>query len=40
MSPNVYLRIAAERRLFGLTSGDWTLLVGGYALIALMVLLL
>ncbi len=40
MSQNVYLRIAAEGRLFGLNSGDWTMLVGGFALVALVVLLL
>ena len=40
MSQNVYLRITAERRLFGLNSGDWTLLIGGFGLVALMVMLL
>jgi len=40
MSQNVYLRIAAEGRLFGLSPGDWTILVGGFALVALLVLLL
>jgi len=40
MSQNVYLRTAAERRLFGLTCGDWTVLVGGFALITLVILLL
>jgi|GEM_PF-1546429 len=40
MSQNVYLRITAEGRLFGLNSGDWTMLVGGFALVALVVLLL
>jgi len=40
MSQNVYLRFAAEGRLFGLTSGDWTVLVGGFALVALMIFLL
>jgi hypothetical protein len=40
MSPNVHLRITAEGRLLGLNSGDWTLLLGGFALIALMLLLL
>jgi hypothetical protein len=40
MSQNVYLRIAAEGRLFGLNSGDWTMLVGGFALVALVILLL
>jgi hypothetical protein len=40
MSQNVYLRITAEGRLFGLNSGDWTMLVGGFALVALVILLL
>ena len=40
MSHNVGLRIAAEGRLFGLDSGDWMVLVGGFALVALIILLL
>jgi len=40
MSQNVYLRITAEGRLFGLSPGDWTILIGGFALVALVVLLL
>jgi len=40
MSPNVYLRITSEGRLFGLNSGDWMVLLGGFALVALVVLLL
>jgi len=40
MPENMYLRTAVERRLFGLTSGDWTVLVGGFALITLVILLL
>jgi hypothetical protein len=40
MSPNVGLRITAEGRLFGLSSGDWIMLVGGFALIAIVILLL
>jgi hypothetical protein len=40
MSPNVYLRITSEGRLFGLNSGDWMVLVSGFALVALVVLLL
>jgi hypothetical protein len=34
------LRITAEGRLLGLNSGDWMILVGGFALVALVVLLL
>ena len=30
----------AEGRLLGLNSGDWMMLVGGFALVALIVLLL
>jgi hypothetical protein len=40
MSQNVYLRITAEGRLFGLNSGDWMMLVGGFALVALVILLI
>lgn len=40
MSPNVYLRITSEGRFFGLNSGDWMVLLGGFALVALVVLLL
>jgi hypothetical protein len=40
MSQNVYLRIAAEGRLFGLNSGDWMVLLGGFAVVALMIFLL
>ena len=40
MSQNVGLRITAEGRFFGLDSGDWMMLVGGFALAALVVLLL
>lgn len=40
MAQNVYLRITGEGRLFGLTSGDWTMLVSSYALVALVILLL
>jgi hypothetical protein len=40
MSHNVGLRITAEGRFFGLDSGDWTVLVGGFALVALIILLL
>ena len=36
MSQNVYVRITAEGRLFGLNSGDWTMLLGGFALVALV----
>ena len=32
--------ITAEGRLLGLNSGDWMMLVGGFALVALVVLLL
>jgi hypothetical protein len=39
MSPNVGLRITAEGRLFGLNSGDWMMLFGGFALVALVVLM-
>jgi len=34
------LRITADGRLFGLNSGDWTVLLGGFALVALVILLL
>ena len=40
MSQNVYLRVTAEGRLFGLNSGDWMVLLGGFALVALVILLL
>jgi hypothetical protein len=30
------MRIAAERRLFGLDTGDWSMLIGGFALVALV----
>jgi hypothetical protein len=40
MSSNGDLRIMAEGRLLGLNSGDWMMLVGGFALVALVVLLL
>ena len=40
MSQNVHLRIVADGRFFGLTAGDWTVLVGGFGLVTLMVLLL
>jgi hypothetical protein len=40
MAQNVYLRITADGRFFGLTMGDWTVLVGGLGLAALAVLLL
>jgi len=40
MSSNMYLRITSEGRLFGLNSGDWMMLLGGFALVALVVLLL
>jgi hypothetical protein len=40
MLPNVDLRITAEGRLLGLNSGDWMLLVGGFALVALVIFLL
>jgi hypothetical protein len=40
MSQHVYLRIAADGRLFGLNSGDWTVLIGGFVLVALVVFLL
>jgi hypothetical protein len=39
MSQNVGLRLAAEGRLLGLNSGDWMLLVSGFAVVALIVLL-
>jgi hypothetical protein len=40
MSQNVHLRITADGRLFGLNSGDWMILIGGFALVALVILLL
>jgi len=40
MSQNVYLRIMADGRFFGLNSGDWMILLGGFAMVALVVLLL
>jgi hypothetical protein len=45
MSRNSYLeiislQIVAEGRLFGLSAGDWTVLLGGFGLSALAVLLL
>jgi len=39
MSQNVGLRLTADGRLLGLNSGDWMLLVGGFAVVALIVLL-
>jgi hypothetical protein len=40
MFPNVDLPITAEGRLLGLNSGDWMMLVGGFAVTALVVLLI
>ena len=40
MLPNADVRITAEGRLFGLNSGDWMTLVGGFALVALVIFLL
>jgi hypothetical protein len=40
MLQNVGLRITAEGRLLGLNSGDWMMLVGGFALAALVIFLL
>jgi hypothetical protein len=40
MSGNGDLRIMREGRLLGLNSGDWMVLVGGFALVALLALLL
>jgi hypothetical protein len=40
MLPNVDLRITAEGRVLGLNSGDWMLLAGGFALVALVIFLL
>ena len=40
MSQNQFARLRAESRLFGLNSGDWTVLLTGFVLIALVVLLL
>jgi hypothetical protein len=40
MLQNVYGSMIAEGRLFGLNSGDWTMLLGGFALVALVALLL
>jgi hypothetical protein len=39
MSRNVYARMTAEGRLFGLNLGDWTVLIGGFVLVALLVVL-
>jgi hypothetical protein len=39
MSQNVGLHLTAEGRLLGLNSGDWILLVGGFTVVALIVLL-
>jgi len=40
MSQNIGFRITPEGRLLGLNSGDWMLLVGGFAAVALVVLLI
>ncbi len=40
MSPNVDLRVMAEGRILGLNSGDWLMLAGGFALVALLIFLL
>ena len=40
MLRNGDLRVMAEGRLLGLNSGDWMMLVGGFALVALVILLL
>jgi hypothetical protein len=40
MSRNMFAGMRSESRLFGLDSGDWTMLLGGFALVALVVLLL
>jgi hypothetical protein len=36
----VDLRVLADGRFFGLSAGDWTVLLGGFGLSALAVLLL
>jgi hypothetical protein len=36
----MYGRMTAEGRLFGLNPGDWSVLLGGFALVALVILLL
>jgi hypothetical protein len=38
MLQDVFAHMTAERRLLGLDAGDWSLLVGGFALVALLAL--
>jgi hypothetical protein len=40
MYQNAFGRMTAEGRLLGLSPGDWTVLIGGFVLVALIVLLL
>jgi len=40
MSRNMLAWISAEKRLLGLNAGDWTILLAGFALVALLVFLL
>ena len=40
MSRNMLAWISAERRLLGLNAGDWTILLAGFALVALLAFLL
>jgi hypothetical protein len=37
---DLFLRAAVSRRLFGLDVGDWSMLLGGIALIGLLALLI
>jgi hypothetical protein len=40
MYQSVFGRMTAEGRLLGLNPGDWSMLIGGFVLVALVVLLL
>jgi hypothetical protein len=37
---DMFAWMRGERRLFGLISGDWAILLGGFVLVALVVVLL
>jgi hypothetical protein len=40
MAQELFVRVAAGRRVFGLDVGDWSVLLGGVAVMALLALLI
>jgi hypothetical protein len=40
MAQELFVRVAAGRRIFGLDVGDWSVLLGGVAVMALLALLI